>query len=173
MGWIILLLLIGLPLMELSILIDVGADIGALPTIGLCLVTAAIGLNLVKAQGMQVMNRMQAKSEAGEAFGGEMIHGFFLLLAGLFLLFPGFMTDTVGALLLIPPVRLILGRFGIANIALKSKGNFGAHFHTSSNTHMDEGVIEAEFEDVTSNKDKNGTSNTNQTLEGPKPPDTP
>lgn len=132
MGWIILLILIGGPLLELSVLIDVGTEIGGLNTVLLCILTAAVGLSLVRRQGIAVMTEMRSKMEAGEPTGEAMIHGFFLLLAGLMLMFPGFVSDTFGALLLIPPFRLMLGRAGIAAAVVGGR----AHMHkTTTHTH--------------------------------------
>lgn len=129
MGWIILFILIGAPIIELSVLIDVGGNIGALPTIALCLLTAGMGLTLVRAQGIQVIARMQSAMQAGEPFGQEMIHGLFLLLAGIMLMFPGFISDSIGALLLMPPVRVFLGSLGLAHFVVKNKGQFQAHHY--------------------------------------------
>ncbi|MFC3053633.1 FxsA family protein [Kordiimonas pumila] len=119
MGWIILLIFIGLPVMELSVLIDVGDEIGAFSTILLCLLTAAIGLSLVRLQGLIVLRNMQAAQQKGEPIGPSLIHGFFLLLAGICLFIPGFVTDFLGALLLIPPVRLFLGKAGLAHTIVR------------------------------------------------------
>lgn len=120
MALIIFVLIISIPIVELSVLIDVGGEIGALSTVALCLLTAAIGLSLVKMQGMRVIADMQAKAQAGEAFGDNLIHGLFLLIAGIFLFIPGFITDFFGALLLIPFVRLALGRAGMAHMVVRT-----------------------------------------------------
>lgn len=136
MALIILLVLIAIPIVELSLLISIGGSIGGGSVVLLCILTAAVGLSLVRAQGIQVMARMRAQMQAGEPFGEQMIHGFFLLLAGLMLMFPGFMTDAVGGLLLVPYVRLLLGKAGLASIVL------GAHqrqsrSHTGDRDGMD------------------------------------
>lgn len=105
MPLIILLLILAIPIVELSILIDIGGEIGALPTVLLCLLTAAVGLSIVRAQSLSTFRNLQ-----GQRIGTQMVHALFLALAGFFLLIPGFMTDLVGALLLVPPLRLWLGR---------------------------------------------------------------
>ncbi len=118
---IILLLILAIPVVELSILIDIGGEIGALSTVMLCLLTAGIGLSLVRLQGIRVFQDMQAAARKGEAIGPSLIHGFFLLIAGIFLFIPGFVTDFIGALLLLPPVRLALGKMGAAHIIVKNR----------------------------------------------------
>jgi len=125
MALIIFLLIIGIPVLELSVLIDVGGEIGALSTVALCLITAAIGLSLVRMQGMRIFQDMQAKAQAGEPVGENLIHGFFLLVSGIFLFIPGFITDFFGALLLLPFMRLMLGRAGMAQMVVRSnvRGN--------------------------------------------------
>ncbi len=100
-----LLLFIGIPLVELYLLIEVGSVIGALPTIGLSLLTAAIGGYLVRVQGLGVLMRVRHMLEQGEMPALEMLDGAVLLAAGFALLLPGFVTDAVGFLLLIPPLR--------------------------------------------------------------------
>lgn len=120
MAWIIFLLIIGLPVLELTVLIDVGDEIGAFNTVLMCLLTAGIGLSLVRMQGMKVFQDMQVRASAGEPVGDNLIHGFFLLIAGVCLFIPGFITDTFGALLLVPFFRLALGKAGMAHMVVKS-----------------------------------------------------
>lgn len=134
MAFIILALLIGLPILELSVLIDVGGEIGAINTVLLCLLTAAIGLSLVRLQGLAVLRNMQNATQSGAPVGESLLHGFFLLVAGAFLLVPGFVTDAVGALLLIPPVRVLLGKAGLAHMMVRKRGQK----HTTT-------IIEGEF----------------------------
>lgn len=176
MGWIILFVLIGFPLLELSILIEVGGDIGALSTIGLCILTAAVGLRLVKAQGMQVMARVQERTEQGEPIGIELVHGFFLLMAGIMLVFPGFVTDSFGILLLIPPVRQFLGTLGIARMAVKTRYQFHQQAsHSSSHNPFDHAspfssddsvTIEADYVDITKESPKLGPNEDAEDKEG-------
>ena len=102
---IFLLLFIGLPLIEIYFMIEVGSEIGALSTIGLTLLTAVIGTWLVRLQGFGVLARVRELMERGEVPALELMDGALILIAGLFLLLPGFLTDALGFLLLIPPVR--------------------------------------------------------------------
>ena len=105
MGMVILLILIGLPLAELMVLIEVGGEIGGLGTILLCLATAALGLNFIRGQGLNLMERINTKARDGEAIGKDVAEGVGLALSGICLLIPGLITDGLGFLLLIPALR--------------------------------------------------------------------
>ena len=101
----LLLLLIGIPVIELYVLIEVGSGIGAFPTVWLVVLTAALGIGRVRRQGLSVLARVRASVERDEPPALELAEGALLLLAGLALLIPGFVTDAVGFLLLVPPLR--------------------------------------------------------------------
>lgn len=169
MGWIILIIFIGAPILELSVLIDVGGEIGGLSTIILCIATAAIGLSIVRSQGLQVMQRMQTAMAEGQPFGDQMIHGFFLLVAGLMLMFPGFISDGIGALLLIPPFRSLLGAMGLARIIVSRRPNFNAQgFASHEHPERDETIVDidgVEIEEaiikIESNTQEDDNINTN------------
>lgn len=100
-----LLFLVGIPLVELYFLIQVGTEIGVLPTIGISLFTAALGGYLVRRQGFDVLARVRRVKDQGELPALAVLDGALLLVAGLFLLLPGFLTDALGFLLLIPAIR--------------------------------------------------------------------
>jgi UPF0716 protein FxsA len=103
-----LLIFVGAPLVELYVLIEVGGEIGALPTIALSLFTAALGGWLVRMQGFAVLFRAQSQMANQEVPALELIEGAVLLLVGFALLLPGFITDAIGFLLLITPLRRAL-----------------------------------------------------------------
>jgi len=107
-----LLLFVGLPLIELYFLIQVGSEIGALPTIGLSIFTALLGGALVRVQGFSVLMRVRDAMARNQVPALEMLDGALVLIAGLVLLLPGFITDILGFLLLIPALRrLIISRY--------------------------------------------------------------
>lgn len=107
-----LLLFVGIPLIELYFLIQVGSEIGALPTIGLSIFTALLGGALVRVQGFSVLMRVREATERNEVPALQMLDGALLLVAGLVLMLPGFFTDIVGFLLLVPALRqLLISRF--------------------------------------------------------------
>ncbi len=99
------ILLVSLPLLELYVLIRVGAGIGGLSTIALCLFTAGLGALLVRLQGLQTLLSARQAMMRGEPVGMHALHGAALVVAGFLLLTPGFITDTIGFALLIPPLR--------------------------------------------------------------------
>ena len=105
---LLFILFITVPLAELYVLIQVGGVIGILPTIALCLLTAALGAGLLRLQGLQTLERVRQKLEQGELPAIELIAGAILLLSGMLLLTPGFITDCLGFLCLIPRLRLAL-----------------------------------------------------------------
>ncbi len=102
---IFLLLFVGIPLTELYFLIKVGSQIGALPTIFLTVFTALLGGYMVRRQGFSTLMRVREMMNRGEMPALEVMEGAVLLVCGVLLLLPGFITDLVGFVFLIPPVR--------------------------------------------------------------------
>lgn len=137
---VILMLLIGLPLVEISIFAEVGAEIGGPMTAILTLLTAVVGVYIVRLQGLAVMSRARENMMKGEPLVAEAIHGMFLFLAGLLLVIPGFLTDSLGALLLLPPIRSLLGRYGMAGVVLGNPKP-EAHYDRQGNT-----IIEGQYQ---------------------------
>ena len=101
----LLLLFVGIPLIELYFLIKVGAQIGAFPTIFLTVFTALLGGWMVRQQGFTTLMRVRESMQRGDVPAFEMMEGSVLLICGFLLLLPGFITDAVGFVLLIPPLR--------------------------------------------------------------------
>lgn len=100
-----LLLFIVVPGVELFLLIMVGKNIGVWPTIGTVIFTGALGWALMKHQGISIMRKIQIEMNQGRIPAVEMVSGLCLLGTGLLLITPGFITDTVGFLLLVPQLR--------------------------------------------------------------------
>lgn len=103
---LLLILFITVPLIELYLLIQVGGLIGILPTLALCVLTAALGAGLLRHQGLQTLARVRYKLDHGELPATDLIAGAILLVSGMLLLTPGFFTDVIGFLCLIPGIRL-------------------------------------------------------------------
>lgn len=116
MPLLILLLFIGAPLMELYVLIQVGSAIGALPTIALCLLTAAAGTALLRQQGLETLTRARENMNRGSVPAIEMFEGVALALGGILLLTPGFITDVFGFACLIPWTRRFLIRRAMRHV---------------------------------------------------------
>ena len=148
MPLILLLIIVGVPILELMLLIEVGKYIGAIYTVGLVIVTAAIGITLVRMQGYAALTRAQASLDENRLPVGEAVDGVFLLFAGGLLLFPGFITDAIGLLLLIPIVRRGLGLAIWRALAARGVIRWSVNGREGE-MRPDEGVIDGEFEDLT------------------------
>lgn len=109
-GLILLVLFITVPLAEIAVFIELGGVIGLGWTLALIVLTAVVGTWMLRWQGFAVLSRAQRELERDRVPVLEVFEGLCLLLAGALLLTPGFITDAVGALLLLPPVRAVLYR---------------------------------------------------------------
>ena len=98
-------------LVEITVMIQVGQWLGFFNTIGLLLLVSVVGAFLVKQQGLGVLRRIQQQRLAGQVPAAPVFDGALILLAGVLLLIPGFVTDAVGLFLLTPPVRAGVRRF--------------------------------------------------------------
>lgn len=105
MRWIPLLVFFVLAWIEISLFIQVAHVMGVLLTMLLVVFTSCIGVSLVKNQGMKNFMLMQEKLARNESPASEMIKSVSLIIAGFLLLLPGFFTDLLGLLLLLPPVQ--------------------------------------------------------------------
>ena len=103
-----LLLFILMPIIEMWLLITIGSYIGALSTISLVLLTALIGIGLLRAQGFSTLWRGKEKLQQGQIPAQEIMEGVVLAVSGALLLTPGFVTDAIGLLGLIPLTRIFL-----------------------------------------------------------------
>jgi len=118
----LLLILLLLPIAEIAMFIEVGDWIGAWPTVGLVVLSAVLGSVLVRRQGLTAMKRAQEAAERGEFPVGAVFEGFCIVVAGVLLIIPGFLSDIVGLLLFVPPVRNALGRWLFER--LRGSGSF-------------------------------------------------
>jgi UPF0716 protein FxsA len=119
---IIPFLLLVIPLMEIAVFVVVGQQIGVLATLGLVLATAVAGSILLRIQGFGVLSRMQHDLAEGRLPGRELVHGVMILLAGILLLTPGFVTDAIGLLLFVPPLRDTAWQFLRRRVVIISPG---------------------------------------------------
>lgn len=108
MALLILLALVAIPLVEIAVFIQVGGEIGLGLTIVTTLLTAVIGTFLLRIQGLSTLSRLQDTLNQGEMPVRAAFDGACQLIAGIFLLIPGFVTDFVGLLLFLPPIRTLL-----------------------------------------------------------------
>jgi len=99
------LVVLVLAVSELYLLVQAAAAMGFLATLGLCVLTGILGGALVRHQGIQTLRRLQRELAAGRLPADEILEGIVLLIVGALLCVPGFITDLLGALMLIPPLR--------------------------------------------------------------------
>ena len=116
---LLLVLLLLVPIAEIYVLIEVGAVIGAVATIGLVVLTAVVGAALMRAQGLSTLLRARAAMGKGEVPALELLEGAVILIAGALLLTPGFITDAIGFACLAPSIRR---RLILAAIDLRAAG---------------------------------------------------
>ena len=116
------LIFIVLPIVELWLLIRVGAVIGATLTVAQVLATAVLGVAVINRQGLSTLTRVRARLARGEAPATEVTEGMVQALAGLLLVMPGLLTDAAGLLGLIPPLRRWLARRLLASSRVVRRG---------------------------------------------------
>jgi len=107
----LLILFVIVPVTELYILIEVGKKIGSLTTIGIIILTGIIGAYLVKSQGFMILRKIQNDLNEGIMPGDSLIQGAIILAGGILLLTPGFITDILGFIFLIPVSRNIVKKY--------------------------------------------------------------
>lgn len=98
------------PLAELYVILRVGDAIGLLPTLAILVADSLLGSWLLKTQGRAVWNRFNAAVGAGRVPHREVIDGVLIIFGGAFLITPGFLTDVLGVILLLPPTRALVRR---------------------------------------------------------------
>ncbi len=125
MFFILLILFIVIPVVELNVLIRVGDTLGSWNTVGLVILTAVVGVSLVRSQGISTLMQVQQKLSQGETPGKEIVEGMMLALAGLLLLIPGFVTDFIGLLLLTPITRSPIASWLYKRMELRVVNNSG------------------------------------------------
>ncbi len=142
MGWILLIAFVGVPLVEIAVFIQVGGWLGLVPTLIIVIATAVIGTALLRRQGLTTLARARDNMDRGVLPMVEIFDGVCLLLAGALLLTPGFVTDALGAVLLMPPARQYLRR------------RLAARFVEESNVSANDpsgaidGAIDGEFHEI-------------------------
>ena len=94
-----------IPIIELMILIDLGTSIGLAPTLGVVILTGALGAWAARTQGFYALSRIQSEMAEGRLPGAEMVEGAMVLVGGVLLLTPGLLTDAAGFALMVPAVR--------------------------------------------------------------------
>lgn len=146
-----------MPIVEIFLLLEVSDHIGGWTMIGIIVLTAIIGSHLVKQQGLQTFQSAQTKLQQGQLPETELLEGFLILIAGILLVTPGFVTDFFGLLCLIPLTRKaiakgLVSQFKTVSVQSHFHGqtytNFNqSPFHHSSTTYESGNVYEGEVID--------------------------
>lgn len=116
-----------LPLAEIACFILVGRRIGVFATLSLVALSAVAGIVLMRVQGFGVLARLRQSGQEGRVPGKEMLDAAMIMIAGILLLIPGFLTDIVGLALFLPPVRRFLWNRLMRNVVVVDTGEAGPH----------------------------------------------
>jgi UPF0716 protein FxsA len=116
---VLLILFILVPIAELYVIIQVGEAIGVLPTIAILVADSILGSLLMRAQGRAAWRRFNAAVSEGRIPTREVLDGVLVIAGGLALLTPGFLTDIVGVLFLLPPTRAVIRRLFLGRLAAR------------------------------------------------------
>ncbi len=106
----LILIFIVVPLVEILLLIEIGSRIGTLNTISIIILTGILGGYMMRQQGFTIIGNIRGDLSQGRMPTGELINGVMVLVGGILLLTPGFLTDAVGFILLIPFTRALIRR---------------------------------------------------------------
>ncbi len=142
---IFIILFLIVPIIEIYFLIQVGAVIGAFPTILLILSTAIIGAFLLRQQGLSTLMRFQNNLSTGTLPAQELIEGILLAVGGALLMTPGFVTDAMGFMCLIPLTRKFLAQYIMTRSSVKIKSGIGGFRNPQGSAKHDDNVYEGEF----------------------------
>lgn len=167
MGLILLLLFIAVPIVEIAVLIQVGGWIGLWPTLGLVILTAIVGSIELRSQGLATVNKLRGQLDRGEIPTQTLFDAVCLLFAGALLLTPGFVTDVAGMLMFLAPFRRLLLQVVGPYVRRHAEARVYAHQAArggpggpggpgdpfGGRRRPDDGVIDADYEDVTQDPD--------------------
>ena len=152
--WLFLILAL-VPIIEIGLFIQVGGFIGLWPTLAIVVATAVTGTLLLRTQGVSTMQNLQSSLAEGRNPMDPIANGALILVAGILLMTPGFFTDALGLLLLIPPVRHMAIRLAAERI----KSSATVYTSGFDPRPASETVVEAEYEVVDDPNDANPNSN--------------
>ncbi len=147
---ILFIIFIVVPMVEIALFIQAGDWFGLAPTLLMIILTAVIGITLLRQQGLSTLYKAQQKMNQGEIPAMEMVEGILLAIAGALLITPGFFTDTVGFLLLIPTFRHYLFKSVLKNkiyMHVQAKHPDFDDFHTQKDPQHNR-IIDGEFKNT-------------------------
>ena len=127
----LLLLFTLMPIIELALLIQIGARLGTWPTVGLVVATGVTGAALARSQGLRTFGRLRLSLASGRFPGDELINAVLILAGGLLLLTPGVLTDLCGLLVLVPWSRGVI-RQALVRAVRRRLGGGQTRFHINT-----------------------------------------
>ena len=144
MPGLIPLILIIVPIIEITLFVQIGGAIGLGWTLLVILATAMLGAHVIRRQGIDALARAQTQMATGKPPVGEIVHGVLILMAGILLLTPGFMTDALGFLLLFPATRLLVLELAAGFILPKLFSGFSVRRGSTQNP-ADAKIIDGDY----------------------------
>jgi UPF0716 protein FxsA len=138
----VLLILLVATVVEVTVLVAVGHAIGVWATIGLLILASLVGAALLRREGIRTLVAFQEALRTRRPPHRELIDGMLIATAGVFIVLPGFVSDVLGLLLLLPPTRALVRRRMLHSAVLRTPGRFA-----SSSVVEGEGVVEGEVVD--------------------------
>nr|WP_156845401.1 FxsA family protein [Vibrio cholerae] len=128
-------LFIAVPVIEIALFVQVGGVLGVWPTIALVLLTAIVGASLVRSQGLQTLLTVQQRLAQGQLPAQQILEGVMLAVAGVLLLTPGFFTDILGMLVLLPAPRAYFAKQLMSRVVVGNIHASGAGFEQPNPFH--------------------------------------
>ena len=152
MGLLLLLLFIVIPVLEISIFISIGSLIGLWPTLITVISTAIIGTTLLRKQGLATLFNAQKNLSEGQFPLEQIFDGLSLIVAGLLLITPGFVTDGIGFLLFLPQCRLLLKKIISSMLVARTTTHSYTNTENGEQTTSNNPIIDGEFEEIPPNE---------------------
>lgn len=130
----VFLLFILMPIIEIAVLIQIGGALGLLPTLAIIVATAVIGTIMLRQQGLATLAKARGRMASGQLPAEQLMEGVLLLIGGVLLLTPGFVTDAFGFFCLLPFTRQWLAR------RIASRSTVGMFTQSGAGTHTNSGA---------------------------------
>lgn len=154
---LLFILFLVIPLIEISLFIAVGDEIGILSTLLLCVLTAVIGASLLRQQGLKTLFTAQKQMDEGVLPLREIFDGFCLAIAGATLITPGFFTDFIGFMLLLPLIRDLLWKKLPEYFDIETRPHNSRH-RAGPDSPRDRQTIDVSFERVDEDENEDDSS---------------
>ena len=142
---LLFILFVIVPIIEIAVLMQVGTLLGTWPTVAIVIITAWLGAKNVKQQGIATLQSVQLKMAKGEMPSEDIVAGMLLLVAGVLLVTPGFVTDVLGLSLLIPQVRMAIKR-ALQTKLMNSRSSTDAKAGIDNNHYTQQGQKQRPFD---------------------------